>query len=137
MAAARPLATVPIGSALWIQHENDQLSQFLSQEAEDFGFAARNEAEWLNEHMAEVFAKNQVYETPCAQQALTADMLQKRYRDIQDPRQATRQNATDNEEAKCPRKPKGALSPSCRWECSLNCDSAINRYFFHRHPSKP
>ena len=61
MAAARVPTNVPIGSSSWIQNENEQHSQFLSQEAEDFGFAVRNEFEWRNEHMADIFTKNQMY----------------------------------------------------------------------------
>ena len=63
MATLGASANMPIGSSQWIQNENDQLSQFLSQEIEDFGYAARNEVEWLNEHMADIFTKNQVYES--------------------------------------------------------------------------
>lgn len=51
-----------IGSRQWINDENDQVTRFCTQEAEDFAFSARNEVEWLNEHMAEIFSKNQVYE---------------------------------------------------------------------------
>lgn len=60
MAAARPRLPMPVGSARWIQDENDQVNQFGSQEVEDFTFAARNEVEWLNEHMAEILSKNTV-----------------------------------------------------------------------------
>ena len=51
---------MPVGSAQWIHDENDQVAQVCAQEAEDFAFSARNEVEWLNEHMAEIFSKNQV-----------------------------------------------------------------------------
>lgn len=50
-----------MGSMQWINDENAQVAQFCGQEAEDFAFSARNEVEWLNEHMAEIFSKNQVY----------------------------------------------------------------------------
>lgn len=46
--------------AQWIRDENRQISQFVAQEAEDFMFSARNEVEWLNEHMADIFSKSQV-----------------------------------------------------------------------------
>lgn len=75
MTTTRPPANVPIGSSLWIQNENDQLSQFLSQEAEDFGFAARNEVEWLNEHMADIFTKNLVYELLAAREFSKANVV--------------------------------------------------------------
>ena len=61
MAAVRSRAQ-QIGSQQWINDENDQVTRFCTQEAEDFAFSARNEVEWLNEHMAEIFSKNQVYE---------------------------------------------------------------------------
>lgn len=60
MAATRSRAQ-PIGSQQWTKDENDQVAQFCTQELEDFTFSARNEVEWLNEHMAEIFSKNQVY----------------------------------------------------------------------------
>ena len=58
--AARSKVQLPVGSVQWIQDENRQIAQFLTQEAEDFSLSARNEIEWLNEHMAEIFSKNQV-----------------------------------------------------------------------------
>ena len=60
MAAVRSRAQ-QIGSQQWINDENDQVTQFCTQEAEDFAFSARNEVEWLNEHMAEIFSSSQVY----------------------------------------------------------------------------
>lgn len=57
MAAARK-TLMPVGSAQWIQSEREQASQFVDQEVEEFGFSARNEMEWLNEHMAEIFSAN-------------------------------------------------------------------------------
>ncbi|KAJ4295198.1 hypothetical protein N0V90_007208 [Kalmusia sp. IMI 367209] len=68
MAAAR--SKVPaIGSAQWILDERNQANELVSQELEDFGFSVRNEFEWLNEHMAEIFAQNgqnklDVFKTP-------------------------------------------------------------------------
>lgn len=60
MAAAR--SKVPaIGSAHWVLDERKQADDLLSQEVEDFGFSVRNEFEWLNEHMAEIFAQNGQY----------------------------------------------------------------------------
>lgn len=59
MASVRSKAQ-PVGSTDWIYDENTQVSQFRGQELEDFTFAARNEVEWLNEHMLDIFTKNQV-----------------------------------------------------------------------------
>ena len=60
MAAIRARGQPSVGSAPWIQDENAQVSLFCGQETEDFVFSARNEVEWLNEHMAEIFSKDQV-----------------------------------------------------------------------------
>ena len=59
MASVRPKAQ-PVGSTEWILDENTQLAHFGAQEIEDFTFAARNEIEWLNEHMKDIFTKSQV-----------------------------------------------------------------------------
>lgn len=50
-----------MGSMEWINDENLQVEGHCEQESEDFGFSARNELEWLNEHMADIFAKDQMY----------------------------------------------------------------------------
>ena len=62
MAGARA-KTKPVGSTQCIQSESDQVDHFVGQEAEEFSYSVRNELEWLNEHMAEIFSKNQVYAT--------------------------------------------------------------------------
>ncbi|KAL8828199.1 MAG: hypothetical protein Q9191_002726 [Dirinaria sp. TL-2023a] len=69
MASVRSRAQVPVGSSKWILVENEQIAQFGTQEAEDFTFAARNEIEWLNEHMNDIFTKSQldvteIFKTP-------------------------------------------------------------------------
>ena len=53
--------TAPVGSSQWIQTERDQAGEFVDMEIEEFGYAAQNEMEWLNEHMAEIFSSNPVY----------------------------------------------------------------------------
>ena len=45
-----------IGSLQWIQNEREQAGDFVEQELEEFGYSVRNEMEWLNEHMAEIFS---------------------------------------------------------------------------------
>ena len=57
MAAARAKAA-NIGSAQWVQKEREQGGEFVEQELEEFGYSVRNEMEWLNEHMAEIFSTN-------------------------------------------------------------------------------
>ncbi|KAL5435129.1 hypothetical protein PMIN06_011186 [Paraphaeosphaeria minitans] len=68
MAAARNRVPA-IGSAGWVLDERKQADDLVAQEVEDFGFSVRNELEWLNEHMAEIFARNgenklDVFKTP-------------------------------------------------------------------------
>ncbi|PSN73691.1 hypothetical protein BS50DRAFT_193260 [Corynespora cassiicola Philippines] len=68
MAAARSKAPA-IGSAAWLVEERHQSNDLVAQEVEDFGFSVRNELEWLNEHMADIFAQNgqnnlDVFKTP-------------------------------------------------------------------------
>ena len=60
MTAVRGRGQLAVGSAQWVQDENAQASVFCGQEVEDFVFSARNEVEWLNEHMADIFSKSQV-----------------------------------------------------------------------------
>jgi hypothetical protein len=65
-----------IGSAGWILEERHQSNDLVSQELEDFGFSVRNELEWLNEHMSDVFANNGQYVAPATLSAcstLTGD----------------------------------------------------------------
>lgn len=74
MAASR--SKVPaIGSAHWVLDERKQADDLVSQEIEDFGFSVRNELEWLNEHMAEIFAQNGQYVAPANRVAAMSDML--------------------------------------------------------------
>lgn len=59
MAPLRSKTTVPVGSASWVSAERNSALQFMQQEVEEFSFSARNEMEWLNEHMADIFSKTQ------------------------------------------------------------------------------
>jgi hypothetical protein len=56
----RANSRLQVGSASWISEEQTSASQIAETEAEEFAFSARNEIEWLNEHMAEVFSQSQV-----------------------------------------------------------------------------
>lgn len=60
MATVRSRGLLAVGSPAWINDENTQIAYHCEQELEDFGFSARNELEWLNEHMADVFSKDQM-----------------------------------------------------------------------------
>lgn len=53
-----------VGSAAWIAAEKENVAQLLEQEKEDIVYPAQHEMEWLNEHMAEIFNKNQLCVVP-------------------------------------------------------------------------
>ncbi|PPJ60231.1 hypothetical protein CBER1_08848 [Cercospora berteroae] len=57
--AARGKA-MPVGSSQWIQNEREQASEFVEQDVEEFSYSVRNELDWLNEHMADIFSTTQV-----------------------------------------------------------------------------
>ena len=61
--AMRPGPRQPVGSAAWVAEERSSALQIASSEVEEFSFSARNEIDWLNEHMAEIFSENQMYDT--------------------------------------------------------------------------
>jgi len=48
------------GSAAWIADERAIALQIAQSDVEEFAFSARNDVEWLNEHMAEIFSENQM-----------------------------------------------------------------------------
>jgi len=64
MAPARLEKSAAVGSAAWVRDERQQAESFVRQEAEEFAFSARNELEWLNEHVAEVLAQRDLYDEP-------------------------------------------------------------------------
>jgi len=49
-----------VGSAPWIAEERDSAQQIEQTEVEEFTFSARNEFDWLHEHMADIFSDNQM-----------------------------------------------------------------------------
>ncbi|KAI1776833.1 hypothetical protein F4818DRAFT_360430 [Hypoxylon cercidicola] len=53
-------ARLPVGSAQWISEERSSALQIAQSEVEEFSFSARNDFDWLNEHMAEIFSENQI-----------------------------------------------------------------------------
>nr|OQO23316.1 hypothetical protein B0A51_09451 [Rachicladosporium sp. CCFEE 5018] len=53
-------AKAAIGSAEWVKNERAQSDLFIEQDAEEFVYAVRNELEWLNEHMSDIFTKGTV-----------------------------------------------------------------------------
>ena len=60
MAPAGPRVQKPVGSAAWIATEKENFAQLVDQEMEEIEYPVRHEMDWLNEHMAEVFASNQL-----------------------------------------------------------------------------
>lgn len=54
-----PSKLTPVGSMDWVVAERAAARQLEEQDIEDFAFMARTELEWLNEHMAEVFERDQ------------------------------------------------------------------------------
>ncbi|KAI1874790.1 uncharacterized protein JN550_002219 [Neoarthrinium moseri] len=53
-------ARLQVGSAPWIAEERSSALQIAHDEIEEFTFSARNDFEWLNEHMADIFSENQI-----------------------------------------------------------------------------
>lgn len=49
-----------VGSAAWVAEERESALNIAKSEIEEFAFSARNEMDWLNEHMAEIFSENQM-----------------------------------------------------------------------------
>ncbi|CAK7269301.1 hypothetical protein SEPCBS119000_003500 [Sporothrix epigloea] len=59
----------PIGAAPWTVEERTTALQIAQSEIEEFMFSAKNELDWLNEHMADIFSENQmnvadIFKTP-------------------------------------------------------------------------
>ena len=57
--AARKIA--PLGSLTWIADERTTAQQLEEQDVEIIAYAVRNDMEWLNEHMANIFERNVLY----------------------------------------------------------------------------
>jgi hypothetical protein len=53
-----------VGSTTWIAEERESALSIVHSEIDEFSFSARNEIDWLNEHMAEIFSENQTYVSP-------------------------------------------------------------------------
>jgi hypothetical protein len=60
MAARQTTKPAAVGSFSWIANERALIRQHEEQDIEDFVFSARSDLEWLNEHMADIFERNQV-----------------------------------------------------------------------------
>lgn len=61
MAALKATEKLPVGSIPWLAEEKASALKIAEEESEDFAFCARNEVEWLNEHVADIFSENHMY----------------------------------------------------------------------------
>lgn len=61
MTARQTAKPAPVGSHNWVANERALIRQHEEQDIEDFAFSARNDLEWLNEHMVDIFERNQVW----------------------------------------------------------------------------
>ncbi|ETS82785.1 hypothetical protein PFICI_04661 [Pestalotiopsis fici W106-1] len=59
--AGQRAARLQVGSAPWIAEERSSAQNIAQDEIEEFTFSARNDFEWLNEHMADIFSENQIH----------------------------------------------------------------------------
>ena len=98
MAAVR--SKLPVGSAPWIVSERKQADELVEQEAEEFGYSVRNEMEWLNEHMAEIFSSTQLY-VRLRRTTRYANGMQGRDKRFQDSGQAKGKDSSNGTNAKC------------------------------------
>ncbi|KAG5981116.1 hypothetical protein E4U55_003304 [Claviceps digitariae] len=57
--AAMRAPRVQVGSTAWITEERNAALQIAQSEVEEFSYSARNELDWLNEHMAGIFNENE------------------------------------------------------------------------------
>ena len=59
--AAMRAPRAQVGSTAWIIEERNAALQIAQSEVEEFSYSARNELDWLNEHMASIFNENETY----------------------------------------------------------------------------
>lgn len=67
-----------VGSAVWTAEERNAALQIAQSEVDEFSYSARNELDWLNEHMAGIFNENETYAFPLSElrnECLTADNI--------------------------------------------------------------
>jgi hypothetical protein len=50
-----------VGSIAWANNERTAIRKLEDQDEEDIAFAVRNDMEWLNEHMANIFERPILY----------------------------------------------------------------------------
>jgi hypothetical protein len=97
MAAMRGKA--PVGSAQWLLSERKQVNDLVDQDVEDIGYSVQTELEWLNEHMADIFTRKDLYVGPLhlARKMLTKQQRRRGY--LQNPRKTSRQDSSYGKKA--------------------------------------
>ena len=92
-----------VGSAAWVAEERSSALQIIDTEVEEFSYSARNEVDWLNEHMAGIFDENETY-VLCAYKILIMDWVTDRHqkfcRDLQNSRKAAWQDPSHSTQAR-------------------------------------
>lgn len=53
-----------VGCTAWVVEERNAALQIAQSEVDEFSYSARNELDWLNEHMAGIFNENEMYAWP-------------------------------------------------------------------------
>lgn len=101
MALARS-KTANVGTAEWLQTERQHADDKIREEVEEFGYAVKNELEWLNAHLGEVFSQSQVYASSYTSQACSPlTLAQKLHRHLQDAGEITWQDSANPTQTKC------------------------------------
>lgn len=87
---------IPTGSAAWVADERASALQIVDVEVDEFTYAAQNEFEWLNEHMANIFNENETYalSTLCFDATYILIIPQKPRRNIQNTWKASRKDTS-------------------------------------------
>ncbi|EAA32974.3 hypothetical protein GE21DRAFT_6724 [Neurospora crassa] len=81
--AMRKAPRLPVGSAAWVAEERASALKVAEEEVEEFSYAARNEMDWLNEHMEDIFlGENQmniaeIFKTPARPRGKTPRTIRK------------------------------------------------------------
>ncbi|KAK3338528.1 hypothetical protein B0H65DRAFT_502641 [Neurospora tetraspora] len=81
--AMRKAPRLPVGSAAWVAEERASAVKVAEEEVEEFSYAARNEMDWLNEHMEDIFSgENQmniaeIFKTPARPRGKTPRTIRK------------------------------------------------------------
>ncbi|RKF74755.1 putative inner centromere protein [Golovinomyces cichoracearum] len=78
------------GSPLWISEERSCALHIVQSETEEFTYSVRNEVDWLNEHMAEIFSADRVsvadiFKTPAKLRGKTPRTIRKSHLPLERP----------------------------------------------------